>query len=276
MTAEQFTEALAGLLAACGASPGALRCVTVGDLEIAVTQGIDGITVDLSGWRHRFTLSSDDEDDDDNDDNDDNEDNEDNEDDDAALLALDLIGAAMFGVVRIMAESYGGQPRRFTLQIQRGGSWQIVTRQGSRPWNIFAARRSRIHRGDAQRPAQYAATPVTSLPWAPWAGECGFFGAASGAGASELPVDGELDLHNFRPREIKPLLLAYIDACLARGIHELRIVHGKGVGNLRRTVHAILGRHPRVRGYRLGGHGGGGWGATIVDLSPEPGPPEER
>ena len=267
MTAEQFTEALAGLLAACAASPGALRCVTVGDLEIAVTQGIDGITVDLSGWRHRFILSSDDEDDDED---------EDDEDDDAALLALDLIGAAMFGVVRIMAESYGGQPRRFTLQIQRGGSWQIVTRQGSRPWNIFAARRSRIHRGDAQRPAQYAATPVTSLPWAPWAGECGFFGAASGAGASELPVDGELDLHNFRPREIKPLLLAYIDACLARGIHELRIVHGKGVGNLRRTVHAILGRHPRVRGYRLGGHGGGGWGATIVDLSPEPGPPEER
>lgn len=263
MTAEQFTQALAGLLAACRASPGALRCVTVGDLEIAVTQGSDEITVDLSGWRHRFTLATD-------------EDEADEADDDAALLALDLVGAAMFGAVRVMVESYGGQPRRFTLQIQRGGAWQVVTRQGSRPWNILAARRCRFHRGDAQRPAQYAATPVTSLPWAPWAGECGFFGAAAGAVASELPVDGELDLHNFRPREIKPLLLAYIDACLARGIHELRIVHGKGVGNLRRTVHAILGRHPRVRGYRLGGHGGGGWGATIVDLSPEPGPPEDQ
>jgi dsDNA-specific endonuclease/ATPase MutS2 len=109
---------------------------------------------------------------------------------------------------------------------------------------------------------------VTALPWAPWAGACGFYGATSATAASELPVDGELDLHNFRPREVKPLVLAYIDACLARGIHELRIVHGKGVGNLRRTVHAILARHPQVRGYRLGGHGAGSWGATIVDLSP--------
>ena len=41
----------------------------------------------------------------------------------------------------------------------------------------------------------------------------------------------------------------------------------KGIGNLRRTVHALLGRHPHVTAYRLGGHGGGGWGATIVDLS---------
>ncbi|MBL8970409.1 MAG: Smr/MutS family protein, partial [Myxococcales bacterium] len=77
---------------------------------------------------------------------------------------------------------------------------------------------------------------------------------------AELPVDGELDLHNFHPREVKPLVLAYIDACLARGLGELRIVHGKGIGNLRRTVHALLDRHPRVKGYRLAGHGGGSWG----------------
>jgi len=258
VTAQQFTEALAGLLAACGAAPGP-RGVTVGDLEIAVTSGTHEITVELSGWRHRFTLANDNNDDDDSD-------------DDAALLALDLIGAAIFGAVRVMVESYAGEARRFSLQILREDLWQSVTRQGSRPWNILAARRCRFHRGDAPRPACYAATPVTRLPWAPWAGACGFFGAPAGPATSELPVDGELDLHNFRPREIKPLLLAYIDACLAREIHELRVVHGKGVGNLRRTVHAILGRHPRVRGYRLGGHGGGGWGATIVDLSPEPGP----
>ncbi|MCY1005737.1 Smr/MutS family protein [Nannocystis pusilla] len=91
-----------------------------------------------------------------------------------------------------------------------------------------------------------------------------------------LPVDGELDLHNFSPRDVKRLVLEYLDVCLARGILEVRIVHGKGIGALRRTVHAILDRHPRVVGYRLGGHRGGGWGATVVDLSPGPASPRDR
>ena len=249
-----FEHALAGLLLACGRAlvqAGPRRVVTAGDLEIAVSVDGEAITIDLSGWQHRFTPGD--------------------EDGDAALVALDLVGAALFGALRVVVDVYGGQPRRFTLEMLHGDRWQPVSTQGSRSWNPFAARARRIHRGDVPRPARYASTPVTALPWAPWAGACGFYGATSGAEASELPVDGELDLHNFRPREVKPLVLAYIDVCIARGIHELRIVHGKGVGNLRRTVHAILARHPRVRGYRLGGHGGGSWGATIVDLSPEPG-----
>nr|WP_276603256.1 Smr/MutS family protein [Nannocystis pusilla] len=72
------------------------------------------------------------------------------------------------------------------------------------------------------------------------------------------------------------MVLEYLDVCLARGILEVRIVHGKGIGALRRTVHAILDRHPRVVGYRLGGHRGGGWGATVVDLSPGPASPRDR
>ncbi|MBL8944858.1 MAG: Smr/MutS family protein [Myxococcales bacterium] len=83
-----------------------------------------------------------------------------------------------------------------------------------------------------------------------------------------MAIDGELDLHPFSPREVKPLVLEYIDACKQRGITELRIVHGKGIGALRRTVHALLADHPDVRAYRLGGMGEGSWGATIVDLHP--------
>jgi dsDNA-specific endonuclease/ATPase MutS2 len=45
-------------------------------------------------------------------------------------------------------------------------------------------------------------------------------------------------------------------------------VHGKGIGNLRRTVHALLQRHPAVADFRLGGMGEGSWGATIVTLRP--------
>ena len=83
-----------------------------------------------------------------------------------------------------------------------------------------------------------------------------------------LPIDGTLDLHTFPPGEVKNLLGDYIEACLARGIADLRIVHGKGKGVLRRIVHAALERHPKVKSFELGGMGGGSWGATraVLDL----------
>ena len=78
-----------------------------------------------------------------------------------------------------------------------------------------------------------------------------------------------LDLHTFHPREIKNLVPDYLEACRARGILQVRIVHGKGTGQLRRTVHALLDRLPEVVSYRLGGMGEGSWGATLVFLHAE-------
>jgi len=81
-----------------------------------------------------------------------------------------------------------------------------------------------------------------------------------------VPITGVLDLHTFRPAEVKDLVPEYLAACQARGIRHVRIVHGKGTGTLRETVHTILRRNPLVRSFRLGDETAGGWGATVVEL----------
>ncbi|MGC8809509.1 MAG: Smr/MutS family protein [bacterium] len=83
-----------------------------------------------------------------------------------------------------------------------------------------------------------------------------------------MPITDTLDLHTFRPQEIKDLLTEYISACREKGILEIRIIHGKGTGSLRRTVHALLSKLPEVVSYRLAGEDAGGWGATLVKIKP--------
>ncbi len=84
----------------------------------------------------------------------------------------------------------------------------------------------------------------------------------------QLPIEGELDLHTYSPKDVKDLVPAYLEACRDKGILEVRIVHGKGIGNLRRTVHALLARNPDVVSFALATEHFGGWGATIVHLRP--------
>lgn len=81
-----------------------------------------------------------------------------------------------------------------------------------------------------------------------------------------LPITGELDLHTFRPADLGELIPAWLEECAARGFREVRIVHGKGTGTLRTTVHTLLRRSPRVRSFRLGDEHTGSWGATLVTL----------
>ena len=85
---------------------------------------------------------------------------------------------------------------------------------------------------------------------------------------SNSPLKESWTLHTFRPQDIKDLVPAYLAACREKGILEVRIVHGKGIGNLRRTVHALLTRSPEVASFALATESFGGWGATIVHLHP--------
>jgi len=85
----------------------------------------------------------------------------------------------------------------------------------------------------------------------------------------QIPIDGVLDLHTFQPDEIGDLIPTYLEACRERGIFEVRIIHGKGIGNLQRGVHALLKRLPDVEHYSQASLSHGGLGATIVTLKRE-------
>ena len=85
----------------------------------------------------------------------------------------------------------------------------------------------------------------------------------------DLPIDGTLDLHTFRPEEVPDLVPDYLEACRAANIYEVRIIHGKGTGKLKSTVEALLPQCPLVASFRPADESAGGWGATLVTVRRE-------
>ena len=88
------------------------------------------------------------------------------------------------------------------------------------------------------------------------------------------PITDELDLHTFRPSDLSALLPEYFAECRRRQLLRVRIIHGKGTGTLRETVHRLLRHIPEVAEFHLADAASGGWGATWVTLTaPPPIPP---
>ena len=82
----------------------------------------------------------------------------------------------------------------------------------------------------------------------------------------EFEITDTLDLHTFRPSDVGDLVPDYIELALEKGFTRVRIIHGKGIGTLRTTVHTLLERNPRVERFQLADQTEGGWGATVAWL----------
>jgi DNA-nicking Smr family endonuclease len=64
--------------------------------------------------------------------------------------------------------------------------------------------------------------------------------------AVPIPIEREIDLHAFAPRDVASVVESYIDAAAEAGLREVRLIHGRGVGIQRGIVQSALERHPAV------------------------------
>jgi len=83
-----------------------------------------------------------------------------------------------------------------------------------------------------------------------------------------VPIEDALDLHAFAPRDIPSVVASYLDAAVAAGFREVRLIHGRGRGVQRERVRAVLAASPHVARFDDAPPERGGFGATIAWLRP--------
>ncbi len=85
----------------------------------------------------------------------------------------------------------------------------------------------------------------------------------------EIPIDDSFDLHPFRPREVRDVAEAYLEAAREKGFRQVRLIHGRGIGVQREIIRSLLGSLVYVESFHDAEASGGGWGATVVYFKDE-------
>ena len=83
-----------------------------------------------------------------------------------------------------------------------------------------------------------------------------------------LELGDVVDLHGFRPGDVREVVLAALDAAAAAGRRELRLIHGRGIGVQRARVHQVLAAHALVASFHDDPRSH--LGATLVTLRSSP------
>ena len=86
------------------------------------------------------------------------------------------------------------------------------------------------------------------------------------AATSGRPVERELLLLGKTSDEARDLVEQYLDDAFMAGLANVRLIHGKGTGALRKAVRGLLSGHPLVESFRDGEPSEGGAGATVAVL----------
>jgi DNA mismatch repair protein MutS2 len=79
-------------------------------------------------------------------------------------------------------------------------------------------------------------------------------------------IGAELMLLGKTTDEARDLVEQYLDDAFMAGLPNVRLVHGKGTGALRKAVRTLLSSHPLVESFRDGEPSEGGAGATVAAL----------
>jgi len=82
----------------------------------------------------------------------------------------------------------------------------------------------------------------------------------------EIPIEDSLDLHSFRPAEVRFVVHDYLLAAREKGFRQVRLIHGKGIGAQRQAVRSLLASLDFIESFEDADPMGGGWGATVVRL----------
>ena len=77
----------------------------------------------------------------------------------------------------------------------------------------------------------------------------------------------EVHLRRLRIDEAVIKLDRYLNTAFLAGLPQVRIVHGKGTGAMRKAVTEILDKHPLISSYRAATLEEGGGGVTIAELA---------
>jgi len=82
----------------------------------------------------------------------------------------------------------------------------------------------------------------------------------------EADPETEIDIRGLRVSEVGHQVDRALDQAVLAGLGELRIIHGKGTGALRKRISEILEKDVRIGDFRMGGPAEGGAGVTVVRL----------
>jgi DNA-nicking Smr family endonuclease len=64
-----------------------------------------------------------------------------------------------------------------------------------------------------------------------------------------VPIEEQIDLHSFAPRDILAVVEDYLEAAREAGFTDVRLIHGRGKGVQRADIQRLLRDHPLVERY---------------------------